>query len=155
MSIIQIKLGKNCFTLHLPMINKPYPVLRLEKGHHPAWLFWELLERTPVLKPLRNARHCTPLLQALLYAGTSSTATPSPPVWIPVELHAEALSLSCTSVGSQFGRSWCATVECACCLQQALPSIYFLNFLWHHSARSLPGEDKCMDLRERAENQLQ
>ena len=137
------------------MINKPYPALRLEKGHHPAWLFWELLERTSVLKPLRNTWHCAPLLLVLFYGGTSGTATPSPPAWIPVELHAEALSSSCTSARSQCGRSWCATVERACCLQQALPSIYFLNCLWHYSARSLPGGDKHVDVGERAENQLQ
>lgn len=137
------------------MINKPYPALRLEKGHHPAWLFWELLERTSALESLCNTQQCTPLLEVLLCAGTSGAATPPPPAWIPVELHAEALSPSCISVGSQCGRSWCATAERACCLQQALPSIYFLNYLWHYSARSLPGGDKRVDTRDRAENQLQ
>lgn len=146
---------KTCLTFHLPMINKPCPALRLEKGHYLAWLFWELLERTSVLNPLRNARHCTALLKVLLYARASGTAIPSPPAWVPVELHAKALSLSCIPVGSPCGRSWCATVECACCLQQALPSIYFLNYLWHHSARSLPGGDKRVDMRERTENQSQ
>lgn len=136
------------------MINKPYPALRLDKGHHPAWLFWELLERTSALKPLRNTRHCTPLLQGLLYAGTAGTTTLSPPAWIRVDLHAEALSPSHASMGSQRGRSWCATVECACCLQQVLPSISFPNYLWRYSARSLPGGDKCVDVRERAENRL-
>jgi len=95
------------------------------------------------------------LLRVLLYAGTRGTDIPSPTRWIPVELHAEALSPSCVSVRSQCGRSRCATVEHACCLPQDLPSIYFLNYLWHYSARSLPAGDKCVDRRERAENLLQ
>lgn len=138
----------------MPMINKLHPALNWRKGTIPPGCFGSSWKGC-VLELLLNTWQCTPLLQVLLCVGTSGTATPSPPAWIHVELPAEALYPSCASMESQCGRCWFAAVQHICCLQRALPSIYFLYHLWHYSARILPGGDKCVDRRERAENQFQ